>query len=70
MDYAIVIEKGQTSYGAFVPDIPGCVAVAETEEEVLQLIAEAIELHITELREQGAEVPPPVSSATTVTVAV
>ncbi|ARI81475.1 putative family protein [Microcystis aeruginosa FACHB-905 = DIANCHI905] len=42
MRYAVVIEKGENSYGAYVPDLPGCVAVAETLEEVKQLIAEAI----------------------------
>ena len=42
MRYAVVIEKGETSYGAYVPDLPGCVAVGETLEEVKQLITEAI----------------------------
>jgi len=46
MRYAVVIEKGETSYGAYVPDLPGCVAVGETLEEVKQLITEAIEFHI------------------------
>jgi predicted RNase H-like HicB family nuclease len=44
--YAIVIEKGETSYGAYVPDLPGCVAVGDTLKEVQRLIAEAIEFHI------------------------
>jgi predicted RNase H-like HicB family nuclease len=47
MRYAIVLEKGPTSYGAYVPDLPGCIAAAETEEEALKLIREAIELHIS-----------------------
>jgi predicted RNase H-like HicB family nuclease len=42
MRYAVVIEKGETSYGAYVPDLPGCVAVAESLEEVRNLIKEAI----------------------------
>ena len=44
MRYAVVIEKGETSYGAYVPDLPGCVAVAESLEEVRNLIKEAIAL--------------------------
>jgi predicted RNase H-like HicB family nuclease len=44
--YAVVIEKGPTSYGAYVLDLPGCVAVGETREEVEVLIREAIQFHI------------------------
>lgn len=62
MKYAVVIEQGETSFGAHVPDLPGCVAVAETRHEVLKLIEEAIELHIESLREDGIPVPPPSSS--------
>ena len=53
MQYAIIIEKSDAGFGAFVPDLPGCVAVGETEDEVRQLIREAIELHIDGLRESG-----------------
>ena len=59
--YAVVIEKGETSYGAYVPDLPGCVAVAETKQEVERLIAEAITFHIEGLLEHGDSVPPPSS---------
>ncbi|HMF79659.1 MAG TPA: type II toxin-antitoxin system HicB family antitoxin [Bryobacteraceae bacterium] len=59
--YAVVIEKGPTSFGAYVPDLPGCVAVAETKEEVEQLIAEAIAFHIEGLLEDGTPVPAPSS---------
>jgi predicted RNase H-like HicB family nuclease len=59
MQYTAIIEQGDTSWGAYVPDLPGCVAVGETREEVLQLIREAIEFHIEGLREQGEKVPPP-----------
>ena len=45
----IVIEEGETSFGAYVPDLPGCVAVGETETEVKQLIQEAIEFHLEDL---------------------
>jgi predicted RNase H-like HicB family nuclease len=63
MRYAIVIERGPTSYGAYVPDLPGCVAAAETREEVLTLIREAIEFHLEEMREDGLNAPEPSSSA-------
>lgn len=46
MQYLVVIEKGPTSFGAYVPDLPGCVAVGETRAEVTQLIHEAIEFHV------------------------
>jgi predicted RNase H-like HicB family nuclease len=59
MRYAVVIEKGETSYGAFVPDLPGCVAVGETVEEVERLIREAIEFHIEGLRLDGQPIPEP-----------
>jgi predicted RNase H-like HicB family nuclease len=61
MRYAIVIEKGPTSYGAYVPDLPGCVAVGETIKEVKKLIAEAINLHLAGLREDGLRIPKPAS---------
>jgi predicted RNase H-like HicB family nuclease len=59
MKYAVVIERGPTSYGAHVPDMPGCVAVAETKPEVCALIREAIELYIEALEEDGQPVPSP-----------
>jgi len=59
MKYAVVIEKGPKSFGAHVPDLPGCVAVAKTQKEVLRLIKEAIEFHIEGLREDGFPVPSP-----------
>ncbi len=57
MSYAVVIEKGQTSYGAYVPDLPGCVAVAETKQEVEALIEEAIQFHLEMLQEEGLPIP-------------
>ena len=62
MRYAVIIEEGENSFGAYVPDLPGCVAVGETREEVLKLIEEAIEFHIEGLREDGQPVPEPSSS--------
>ena len=63
MRYVIIIEKGSTSYGAYVPDLPGCVAVGETPEEVRVLIEEAIVLHLESLREAGEVFPQPVSQS-------
>ena len=63
MKYLVVIEKGPTSYGAYVPDLPGCVAVGDTEDEVRQLIREAVELHIGDLRNRGDPVPPPTAAS-------
>ena len=57
MKYLVVIEKGTDSWGAYVPDLPGCAVVAETREEAVELIREAIELHIASLRETGSPVP-------------
>lgn len=57
----VVIEEGAESWGAYVPDLPGCVAVAETEQEVRQLIQEAIEFHLEDLTESGADIPAPTS---------
>lgn len=59
MRYAVVIEKGSTSYGAYVPDLPGCVAVGKSAAEVKQLIAEAIPAHLEGLREDGLPIPDP-----------
>ena len=61
MGYAIIIEKGPTSYGAHVPDLPGCVAAAETRDEVYGLILEAIDLYLETLKEDGLPVPEPQS---------
>lgn len=61
MKYMIVVEKSPSGYGAYVPDLPGCVAAGKTREEVLRLIKEAIELHIESLEENGEPVPQPSS---------
>jgi predicted RNase H-like HicB family nuclease len=69
MKYAVIIEKGAASFGAHVPDLPGCIAVGETREEALRLIQEAIELHLQSLLENGEEIQPPFSSIEYVHVA-
>jgi predicted RNase H-like HicB family nuclease len=70
MEYAIVIEKGETSYGAYVPDLPGCVAVGDSEEDVRALIREAIEFHLDGMREDGEPIPRPTSRVEYVKVPV
>lgn len=61
MRYVVIVEKGKDNYGAYVPDLPGCVAVGETKEEVLRLIKEAIELHLESMRKEGMSIPEPVT---------
>ena len=62
MKYAVVVEEGESSFGAHVPDLPGCIAVGGTKAEVLDLIQEAIEFHMEGLREDGQPIPEPSSS--------
>ena len=59
--YMVVGERGETSWGAHVPDLPGCVAVGESREEVLRLVREAIEFHVDGLKQDGLPVPTPSS---------
>jgi predicted RNase H-like HicB family nuclease len=70
MRYAIVIEKAEGNYSAYVPDLPGCVATGESETEVEKLIQEAIEFHVAGLREDGVVVPEATSKVEYVDVAV
>jgi predicted RNase H-like HicB family nuclease len=69
MRYLVVVEQGASSFGAYVPDLPGCVAAGETREEALRLIREAIEFHIEGLKQEGQPVPPPSSTSEVVDVA-
>jgi predicted RNase H-like HicB family nuclease len=55
--YAVVIERAGTNYGAYVPDLPGCVATGDTVEEAEENIREAIRFHIDGLREDGLPIP-------------
>ena len=57
MRYAIVIEKADGNYSAYVPDLPGCVAAADTIEETDHLIREAVEIHLRGMREDGIPIP-------------
>ena len=62
MRYVVILEKGASSFGAYVPDLPGCAVVGETREEVLQLIREAVDLHVSAMWERGDALPEPASS--------
>jgi len=68
MRYIVIVEKTANNYGAYVPDLPGCVAVAESKEELLKLIREAIELHLERMREDGTPVPEPTTTTELVEV--
>jgi len=61
MKYAIIIEKSENGFGAYAPDLPGCVAVGETVEETIQLMKEAIEFHLEGMKMSGEPIPPPVT---------
>ncbi|HUL82255.1 MAG TPA: type II toxin-antitoxin system HicB family antitoxin [Gammaproteobacteria bacterium] len=69
MRYAVVVETGERGFGAYVPDLPGCVAAGPTREEVVRLIQEAIEFHIEGLKDAGEAIPPPSSTIEFVDVA-
>lgn len=69
MKYAIVIEKGENNFSAYVPDLPGCISTGSTIEEVKQNIHDAIEFHIEGLKKDGEEIPLPVSISDSVEVA-
>jgi predicted RNase H-like HicB family nuclease len=69
MRYAIVIEKAENNYAAYVPDLPGCVTTGETIKGVEQQIREAIEFHIRGLREDGLPIPEPSSKVNYIDVA-
>ena len=70
IEYTVIYERGQTNWGAYVPDLPGCIAVAETLAEVQQMIVESIEFHIEGLIELGLPIPQPTSIAQEVEVLI
>jgi predicted RNase H-like HicB family nuclease len=69
MRYAIVIEKANGNFAAYVPDLPGCIATGATVDETQRLIHEAIELHLDGLRADGLPIPEPTSQVEYVEVA-
>ncbi|MGJ3243678.1 MAG: type II toxin-antitoxin system HicB family antitoxin [Opitutales bacterium] len=68
MAYTVVLERGPTSWGAYVPDLPGCVAAGESREAVVALIKEAIEFHLEGMKEGGELIPEPSSETVYVEV--
>jgi len=68
MRYAIVIEKGETNYAAYVPDLPGCVTTGQTIEEIHLNMREAIAFHIEGMRADGSPIPQPTSRITYVSI--
>ena len=68
MRYAVILERGASGWGAYVPDLPGCVAAGERRDEALELIREAIALHIEGLKKEGIPIPEPASEGAVVEV--
>jgi predicted RNase H-like HicB family nuclease len=63
--YLVILEKSDTGYGAYVPDLPGCVATGKTKSEVEKSIFEAIQFHLEGLQLEGLPIPAPISEAET-----
>ena len=70
MKYTVIVEKGPTSYGAYVPDLPGCAAAGDTRQEVVSLIRAAVADHVELMAEHGETIPKPASTAIKVDVPV
>lgn len=67
--YLIIVEKTNTGYSAFSPDVPGCGSTGETKEEVERNIQEAIAFHIEGLRQEGYEIPEPSTYSSYINIA-
>ena len=68
MKYTVILEKGRNSFAAYVPDIPGCIAVGITEEETLILIKDSIQSHISKLQRRGYKLPEPKSFSASIEI--
>ncbi|MCG8309272.1 MAG: type II toxin-antitoxin system HicB family antitoxin [Cytophagales bacterium] len=68
MKYVVVIEKTETGYSAYVPDLPGCISVGDTKEEIEQNIQEAILFHLEGMKEDGLSIPAPNTEALTLLI--
>ena len=68
MEYVVILEPSESGFGAYAPDLPGCVAVGETREETLQLMKEAVAFHLEGLRENGEPIPTPHAIVETIAV--
>ena len=63
MRYLVIVEQSGSAWGAHVPDLPGCVAVAETKPEVIEMIREAVDMHVDSLKRAGDAIPRPSSES-------
>lgn len=61
--YLVVVARGEASWGAWAPDLPGCVAVGDTSDETIELMRGAVAMHLEGMRTSGEEIPPPTSQA-------
>jgi len=68
MRYTVILEKGRDVWGAYVPDLPGCAVLAETEQQAAELIREAIQLYLEDLRTKNLPGPHPASKATEIDI--
>jgi predicted RNase H-like HicB family nuclease len=59
MRYTIIIEQGPQNFSAYAPDFPGCVAAADTKQETISLMKEALQMHIEDMRQRGEPIPQP-----------
>lgn len=66
--YLVIIERAPRNFAAYSPDLPGCVATGDTEDETLESMRQAIAMHLEGLVEQGEPIPPPTTTADYVTV--
>jgi predicted RNase H-like HicB family nuclease len=66
--YTVILERGESGWGAYAPDLPGCVAAGKNREEVLSLIREAVQFHIEGLKREGLPVPEPASEGEVVVI--
>lgn len=69
MGYVVIIERGQEGFGAYLPDLPGCVAAAPTVDEVRHSIRQAVDMHLEDMRDRGLPIPTPTTTAELLDVA-
>lgn len=70
LNYTVILERTRTGYSAYAPDLPGCVSVGGTREEIVEMMREAMEFHLESMIEDGDEIPELISSAVEIEVRV
>ncbi|WP_217359194.1 type II toxin-antitoxin system HicB family antitoxin [Anabaena sp. UHCC 0204] len=70
IEYTVIYERGETNWGAYVPDLPGCISIGDTLAEVQENIKEAIELYLEVLKEDGKPIPKPSTEVGKVAVTI